>query len=141
MTAKDSSGTNVNHGGDTFFVKITNQCTQGSNFACTEVSGARQTLSSPIQGTMTDNGDGTYTFNYSVPLDGAVTVVIQLLTAGAVYGEWFANTNWSGSPGLANYTSDVNFIWMFQHVPPAERVGRYMLKNSVCTPTSTKKLF
>ena len=60
---------------------------------------------------MTDNGDGTYTFNYSVPLDGAVTVVVQLLTAGAVYGEWFANTNWSGSPGLTNYTSDVNFIW------------------------------
>ena len=60
---------------------------------------------------MTDNGDGTYTFNYSVPLDGAVTVVVQLLTSGGVYGEWFANTNWSGSPGKTNYTSDVNFIW------------------------------
>ena len=68
-------------------------------------------MTSPIQGSMTDNGDGTYYFDYSVPLDGAVTIVVQLLTAGNVYGEWFANTDCSGSPGLTNYTSNINFYW------------------------------
>ena len=111
VTAKDSSGNNINAGGDNFYVKITNKCTKNSNFAWTEVAGARQTLTSPIQGSMTDNGDGTYYFDYSVPLDGAVTIVVQLLTAGNVYGEWFANTDCSGSPGLTNYTSNINFYW------------------------------
>ena len=33
VTAKDASGNNINAGGDNFYVKISNKCTQNSNFA------------------------------------------------------------------------------------------------------------
>lgn len=55
---------------------------------------------------MTDNNDGTYSFSYSVLLDGTVTVVVQLLTGGGVYSEWFDSTDWSGTPArTATYAS------------------------------------
>ena len=52
------------------------------------MSGSKQTLSSPISGTFTDNGDGTYTYNYSVSLDGAITIIVKLVTSKGVDWKW-----------------------------------------------------
>ena len=69
VTAKDGTGANIGHGGDIFYIGIFNQCTPNSDFTWTEVSSARQVLSSPIVTKMSDNGDGTYYYDYSVLFD------------------------------------------------------------------------
>lgn len=84
---------------------------QSSNFACNEVSGTRQVLTAPIYGTMTDNSDGTYSYDFSIPLDGPVTVLVSLMNGGGVYSEWFANSSWSGTPVKKNVTSNIEFQW------------------------------
>lgn len=103
MTAKDSFGNNIGSGGDSLVVEIHNECVLDSGFYCTEVSGARQILSSPIVSSMTDNGDGTYDYSYYVDLDGVVTVFVyqegsifatyydELLFAGNVYTQYISN--------------------------------------------------
>ena len=72
------------------------------------MSGAKQTISSTISATMTDNGDGTYSYSFSLQLDGAVTIIVKLLSEGGVSWAWYPNTSMSGTPILYNTTSDIN---------------------------------
>ena len=109
VTAKDSSGVNVGHGGDKFRIEIYNKWTMGSNSIWNAVPGARQTLSATIKAAMTDNGDGTYTYNFSVQLDGEVTIIVRLVNTGVVNWKWYSSTNASGSPVKTNTTSNINF--------------------------------
>ena len=60
---------------------------------------------------MVDNGNGSYSYTYSVQLDGAVTVLIQLKTTGNVFAEYYPNSSWSGSVSKANYTSTLDMDW------------------------------
>ena len=110
VTAKDSTGTNISHGGDTFYIRIANKCTPNSDFTWTEVSGTKQVLSSPIVTTMIDNGDGTYYYDYSVQLDGTITVLVALKQNGA-YSTWYNNKSWSGSPSIYNVSSTIDYDW------------------------------
>ena len=110
VTAKDSSGNNIGHGGDQFFVEIYNKWTVDSNLNCNAVAGAKQTLSTPIKGTMADNGDGTYSFNYSVVLDGEVTVVVKLDYKGVVKWKWYSNYSLTEPPTLTSTLSQVYFF-------------------------------
>ena len=59
---------------------------------------------------MTDNGDGTYSFQYSISVDGAITIIVQLLNGAGVKGDWYNNVNWSGAPTFTNYSSVINFV-------------------------------
>ena len=110
VTAKDGTGANIGHGGDIFYIGIFNQCTPNSDFTCTEVPSARQVLSSPIVTTMNDNGDGTYYYDYSVQLDGIITVQVVLKNNGA-YSTWYDNNSWSGSPSVYNLSSTIDYNW------------------------------
>ena len=47
---------------------------------------------------MTDNGDGTYTADYSVSQAGTVTVSSELLTGNGVQGWYYNNQFFSGPP-------------------------------------------
>lgn len=76
VTAKDSSGTPIGVGGETLIAEVHNEWTLDADYYWTEVASARQVLSSPLVGTMTDNADGTYSYTYSVTLDGIVTVFV-----------------------------------------------------------------
>ena len=60
------------------FLFILFQTIQNVYGVCTAVAGSKSTLSAPIKGVMNDNGDGTYSFDYSVSFDGAVTVIVEL---------------------------------------------------------------
>ena len=51
-------------------------------------------------GQMTDNGDGTYSYSYSVSNDGAVTVIVRLITGTGIKWVWYNNYSFSGSPGV-----------------------------------------
>ena len=100
VTAKDASGTNIGHGGDIFVIEINNQWTLDAWGSCLVNSGAKSTISSFISATMTDNGDGTYSYSYSVQNDGAITVLVKLLVNGLVNWAWYDNMSFSGSAGL-----------------------------------------
>ena len=110
VTAKDSTGIDIGHGGDMFYIRISNECTPNSDFTWTEVLGARQVLSSPIMTTMIDNRDGTYYYDYSVQLDGTITMLIALKQNGA-YSTWYDNNSWSGSPSVYNVSSTIDYNW------------------------------
>ena len=49
---------------------------------------------------MTDNGDGTYSYSYSVQNDGAISIVIRMYTNSGITCTWYDNQSFSGSPGL-----------------------------------------
>ena len=68
-----------------------------------------KTLSATIKAAMTDKGDGTYTYNFSVQLDGEITIIVRLVNTGVVNWKWYSNTNASGSPVKTNTTSNINF--------------------------------
>jgi cysteine-rich repeat protein len=111
VDAKDSSGNSISTGGETFMIEIRNKWALASNFDCIADGSAKQALTSVIYEIMTDLGNGTYTYSYSVLQSGEITVLVQLLSAGGVYSEWFENSNWSGVPSMTSVSSDINYDW------------------------------
>ena len=108
VTAKDSTNTNIGHGGDTFLIQISNQCTMSDAYNCDVVSGAKTTVPSTIYDKMTDNGDGTYSYSYSVKINGAITILIKMASNG-LKSTFYSTTNWSGTPQLTTVLSNLNF--------------------------------
>ena len=110
MTAKDSSGNNIGHGGDLFLIKITNKWVQTSDHSWNVATGTRTTIPSTIYVAMTDNGDGTYFYSFSVKLDGAISVAIKLKISGGVYQKWYKNKDWADPVSNTNISSNLNLI-------------------------------
>ena len=109
VQAKDSSGNNIITGGDIIMVHISNQCERSNDqFGCFDVSNQQKVMESNIYDQMIDNNDGTYTYDYTVNLNGTVSVYATLLQRG-VHGEYFGNIQWSGSPDHSNLTDQINF--------------------------------
>ena len=110
MTAKDSTSTNVGVGNELVFVEITNACTKSSNYEWTADAGRQTVLTSDIVAQMTDNHDGTYTYNYSVSRPGKITVSVLHYTNGAVYAEYFPNQSESGiNANNSTYPQQINY--------------------------------
>ena len=109
VTTKDGYGNLIGHGEDKFWIQIFNQCTMTNEFTCTQVTGAKHTIVTPIDQMMTDVGDGTYTQSFSVQINGTLTIIIKLIDGNGVYWEWYANTSLSGTPEKKNVTSNLFF--------------------------------
>ncbi len=67
---------------------------------------------------MTDNGDGTFSSDYTVSVAGAVTVSVELLKAGGIYAEYFNNQFLSGAPVASQIESEINHNWYEGQVTP-----------------------
>ena len=122
MTAKDSSGTNVGVGNEVVFVEITNACTKGNNYEWVANADRQTVLTSDIVAQMTDNHDGTYTYNYNVTRPGQITVSVLHYTNGGVYQEYFPNTSESGDNASNSTISQINFPSSSNDVYPGRSV-------------------
>jgi cysteine-rich repeat protein len=60
---------------------------------------------------MNDNLDGTYSYNYSVDLDGNITVSVFLYAHGGIYYEYFDNSLWTGAPSTTGTDTTINEGW------------------------------
>ena len=118
VTAKDSFGANIITGDEVIYVEITNACTKGFNFACVPDTGAYTVLTSSISAQMTDNSDGTYTYNYQVTRPETITVAVLLYTQGRVYNEFFPNVDESGNNEYIGTWSNINLRHGVQNVYP-----------------------
>ena len=101
VTARDSSGNARGVGNDIFWIYIENQWSKATAFSWDNVSNQRQVLQTEVDAQMTDNLDGTYSYTYSVNLDGTITMYVLLYTQYGVYAEYFNNIVYSGT--VANY--------------------------------------
>ena len=122
MTAKDLFGTNINSGGEVIYVKITNSCTKGVNFACVPDTGTYTVLTSSIRAQMADNNDGTYTYNYQVTRPETITIAVLLYTQGGVFNEFFPNTYESGNLDYNGTRVNINIPLTSQDVYPGRQI-------------------
>lgn len=60
---------------------------------------------------MHDNLDGSYYYNYSLNLDGNITISVLLYSQGLIYSEYFDNSIWSGTPSVTSTISTLNLGW------------------------------
>lgn len=111
VEARDSSNNPLASGGDVFKIKIYNKWTVGVNQAWNAVGGAKQVFASNIDATMTDNGDGTYSYSYIPNQSGEITVLVYLEDAPGVYAEHFSNPSWSGDPAAIQRFDNINTNW------------------------------
>ena len=65
----------------------------------------------PIRKKMTDNGDGTYTADYTVPSGGTFTVSVDLTLTGGLKAEYFSSPAWTGTPTITRIDPTVYFNW------------------------------
>ena len=73
----------------------------------------------PILKQMTDNGDGTYTADYTVPSGGTFFVSVELFQTGGLNAEYFNNISWTGSPVVnkVDLTIDFDYSTFFKTQP------------------------
>lgn len=110
VTAKDSTSANVSAGGDTFVIRIYNECTDDADFGCVENSGAVQVVPSTIFDKMTDNGDGTYAYSFVAAESGSVVIKIMHATEG-IDSKFYDNEVFSDPPESHNVTSNIYYDW------------------------------
>ena len=112
VTAKDSGNNRINTGGDTINLKVTNECTVEGN-TCTEVAGATPSLISFIDVTMTDDGNGIYSYSFNLfGHYGKITFTAYATGYGrGVSVDWYTNYNWATPVALSNVVNDLNYYW------------------------------
>ena len=76
VQARDSNGDPINIGGDSFYLDVRNLCNWESLSECTPAGGQPEVVSGVSRTLMTDNGDGTYSGQYSVTEVGQITVSV-----------------------------------------------------------------
>ena len=89
VNATDGSNTDVTTGGDNFYIQISNECTI-SGITCNEVVGAASTVTA-YEALMTYNGDGTYSYNYTISNEGKISVCVMLINTGIVSVLWYSD--------------------------------------------------
>ena len=96
IQAKDAFGNNQNVGGDKFSVKFINQNIQSIQYA----------------GKITDNGDGTYTVRYTIPVAGYYSVLSTLATSN-ITDEFILSCVAASAPFI--YSREYNGLSIYKH--------------------------
>lgn len=118
VQAKTSGGANISTGGDLFYIQISNECTKTTNFKCTVVGGADNTITTPIFTEMTDNNDGTYTYKWTPDNEGKLSIVVVKMNRYLVLGNYYNSQTITGTAVVTNYSSHINYNWGGYDVTP-----------------------
>ena len=111
VTARDTAGAYRNFGGDIFVIKIQNECAQTTGWTWEPVSNQKTVLQTEITAQMYDNLDGTYHYNYSVDLDGNITISVLLFLKDGLRYEFFDSSDWTGAVGASGIHTQVDSYW------------------------------
>ena len=65
-------------GGSVFRIVISSKWSRTAGFSWDIDTSVQSTLSNPIHGTMIDNGDGTYYYQYSLNNGGVISVLFSI---------------------------------------------------------------
>ena len=110
VTAKDANGNNRGVGGDNFYIRISNACTNNAVFECVQNGGAEQTIASEIYAIMSHSGSGVYTYSYNVQNDGVLNISVILRNSGTVHAQYYSNIDFTGSTETF-YLDNINIDW------------------------------
>ena len=111
VQARDSNGIDLTTGGDVFSIEIRNNWIVKSLVYWDPDTSTKPALPSSIIAAMVDNGDGTYSYSFSVDIDGFLTILIKLDNAPGIYVEYYDNFFWHPYPAQIGYVSSVNENW------------------------------
>ena len=134
VTSKDSSGNLIGVGGDIWLIKITNECTKANDYEWAIVSSAATTLSSSISGVMSDKGDGTYTYSYTVTNTGKISVHVYLKGGNGWYAEYHSGSDYSGEKlGSAIETNINRFYSGEEDIIYSGKIGWFQQYWNICS--------
>jgi hypothetical protein len=60
---------------------------------------------------MTDHGNGTYTYDFTIEQSGEISILMMSMTANGVNGDYYTNSNLVSGYVKTNISSSINFIW------------------------------
>lgn len=66
---------------------------------------------------MTDNTDGTYSYEYTPTEEGTATVSISVLTSGGVLANFWRNVYRTGEPDASLFQGPINNLWEDEITP------------------------
>ncbi|CAI2364405.1 unnamed protein product [Moneuplotes crassus] len=98
--------------GQIYYVEIKNKCTRNSpNYDCNSVVYQEQVLDNDIRRRMIFNGIDAYTYSFSSPRPGNITINVYKYTSGRIWTEYYPNKAMTGVSELQEYTSTINHNW------------------------------
>lgn len=67
---------------------------------------------------MTDKGNGTYTYEYTIEQSGEISFLIVLLNENGVHGDYFASSDFTGEIATTIISPDLYFDWFIMDIYP-----------------------
>jgi len=125
-------------GGEVFNILISQKCAAQTDQTCVETNDGGTVSNLPLTGTMTDNNDGTYEYEFTAEELGEVTVSVMITaeTGGALAVDWY--TGYSFSTFVAEGREVPNFNFGSGEVGLTGAIDNASAKFSgkICAPTS-----
>eukprot|EP00826_Nyctotherus_ovalis_P008032 TRINITY_DN12073_c0_g1_i2.p1 TRINITY_DN12073_c0_g1~~TRINITY_DN12073_c0_g1_i2.p1 ORF type:complete len:294 (-),score=34.62 TRINITY_DN12073_c0_g1_i2:46-927(-) len=119
LEAYTSSGARKTIGGDVIYLNVTNGCKKGLNIYCVRLGSndlyySNNVLSQPLLKRMTDHKNGTYKAKYTITETentGYISLIFLKMTNGKIYGECFADKDFTKAPIEKMLGNEFGFFW------------------------------
>lgn len=119
LQAVGTDGVPKTAGGDHFTITIEQLCNPTTVFICNLDAAQDSVAGLPISAVMTDNGDGTYQYSYTIVASGGTMSVGVVLRDGpGILADYFDNYYWTGPAYATQYESTLEFYWGYYNVGP-----------------------
>jgi cysteine-rich repeat protein len=127
LVTKDSAGVDIGVGGGIFRVEIKNKWAIPYGINWVTNSSAKKPLQSDISGLMTDHGNGTYTYDFTIEQSGEISILVMRMSLNGVNGDFYTNANLVSGYVKTNITSNINFNWGGDGLPgrPDDWMARF----------------